>query len=385
MPLRFRLPATATDRVAFAYSPLLETVLSLHVLAEPKHHPLQHRWVRAMRDLPADVKRGCNEFAFVFKGSFPDFLLPPASDVYRLFEEELTLLEQKDPAELVPALLRPLWDHGGRWGRGLAPTEQVRSRVRERAGALGGNTDLAELVLDDPVRLVGMLFDFLRRYWEAAFAAEWSRLEPRLAEGVNEAGRRIARGGVYAVIGGLSPQLVVDEAEGEFGKNIPHDHTVEVTEENPLVLVPSVYVWPHVWVNCDPPWPLAVVYPAPAVVEEARPRIPSTELVRVLRSVADQTRLAALRLIAERPRSTQELAPLIGISEAGISKHLRGLAEAGVVSTRRSGYYVLYSLERERLESISDALLGFVDEPVAEPATAQRTRSRPLSRRRSLP
>ena len=35
MAIRFRVPAEAVERVAHAYSPLLETVLSLHVLADP--------------------------------------------------------------------------------------------------------------------------------------------------------------------------------------------------------------------------------------------------------------------------------------------------------------------------------------------------------------
>ena len=53
MPIRFHVPTHALERLAFAYSPLLEAVLSLHVLTEPKHHPLQHQWVRQMRALPA--------------------------------------------------------------------------------------------------------------------------------------------------------------------------------------------------------------------------------------------------------------------------------------------------------------------------------------------
>ena len=72
--------------------------------------------------------------------------------------------------------------------------------------------------------------------------------------------------------------------------------------------------------------------------------------------------MRALRLIAQAPRSTQELAALVGISEAGLSKHLRVLAEAGVVNTRRDGYYVLYSVDRRRLGAVSKLLADFVDD-----------------------
>ena len=52
MPLRFEFGDEPEASLAFAYSPLLEAVLSLHVLTVPKHHALQHQWVRAMRTLP---------------------------------------------------------------------------------------------------------------------------------------------------------------------------------------------------------------------------------------------------------------------------------------------------------------------------------------------
>jgi DNA-binding transcriptional ArsR family regulator len=113
-------------------------------------------------------------------------------------------------------------------------------------------------------------------------------------------------------------------------------------------------------VNCDEPWPLFVVYPAPFVVREAAPRIPDEELLRLLRALGEDTRLRALRLIAERPRSTQELAPLVGISEAGLSKHLRLLADAGVLTARRDGYYVLYELVDARVSSLSGDVERFL-------------------------
>lgn len=83
-------------------------------------------------------------------------------------------------------------------------------------------------------------------------------------------------------------------------------------------------------------------------------------LVRGLRATADPTRLTILRLVAERPRSTEELAPLVGLSESGLSKHLRALTEAGLLSTRRQGWYVLYRIERERLTQLGDELLRYV-------------------------
>jgi DNA-binding transcriptional ArsR family regulator len=158
----------------------------------------------------------------------------------------------------------------------------------------------------------------------------------------------------------LSPALLIDAEARELRRKLPHDHSVRIAPGNELVLVPSFYVWPHVRVNCDEPWPPGIVYPAPFAVAELRSELPADELLHVLRALGDQTRLRALKLIAARPRTTQELAPLIGITEAGLSKHLRLLARAGIVAPRRDGYYVVYSLARDRITPLSDSLLRFL-------------------------
>ena len=82
--------------------------------------------------------------------------------------------------------------------------------------------------------------------------------------------------------------------------------------------------------------------------------------MRALRAAADPTRLRILRLVAEQPRSTEELAPLVALSESGLSKHLRALTDAGLLSTRRQGWYVLYELDRARLEQVGPELLGYL-------------------------
>src|SRR5262249_13104429 len=74
--IRLQLPRPPEEHVAFAYSPLLECVLSLHVLVGPKHHALQHDWVRRMRSLHRSLRRRIDAFAFLYRWTLPDLLVP---------------------------------------------------------------------------------------------------------------------------------------------------------------------------------------------------------------------------------------------------------------------------------------------------------------------
>ena len=164
---------------------------------------------------------------------------------------------------------------------------------------------------------------------------------------------------MYPFLQRLAPKLRVDLEDGSFGIDVPHDHRVKLDAGNQLLLVPSVYTWPHVRVNCDGPWQLTLVYRAPHLVETLRgPKPP--ELVGAFRALGDPTRLGILQLVARRPRSTQELAALVGLSPAGTSKHLRALASAGLLTTHREGYYVVYELAAERLRALGGDLGRFI-------------------------
>jgi DNA-binding transcriptional ArsR family regulator len=359
--IRFAVPAEdALDRIAFAYSPFQEAVLSLHVLVAPKHHALQHPWVRGMRALPAALKKRILEFGFAYRWTMPGFVTASPDDEFSDFEQDLDQLARLEPATLALDFLRPLYDHAGQRDSSLLEDDAVRRHALGQTGRHGASAELIALIFDDPAELGRRFRTLVGDYWEAGFADEWGRLEPRLTDAVAQAGREIAVDGMYPFLRGLSSRLRVDPEREEFGLDLPHDHRVEVTEARPLVLVPSAFVWPHVRVNCDEPWPLSLVYPAPFVIDDARPRIPSSDLVHVLGALGNDTRLRVLRLTAERPRSTQELAGLVGLTEAGMSKHLQKLAAAGLLTTRREGYYVLYSAAVDRVRPLSGTLLGYL-------------------------
>jgi hypothetical protein len=286
--IRFRFTGDPADAIAFHYSPLLEAVLSLHVLTEPKHHPLQHGWVRRARSLPAALRKEIEALSFAYTPFVPEFLTPSPASGFREFDEELQELDRFDDATLALGFLRQLWDHRGERDEALLADERVREHIRRGAEQLGADHEAALLIFDDPRALARRFQELLAAYWEAAFEQEWERLEPRLAETVADAGRRIAGEGVYTYLTGLSPQLLIAPAEGEIRRDLPHEHTVELDHETTLVLAPSAYVWPHVRLNCDEPWPPAIVYPAPFSLAEGRPALPPEEVVHVLRALADE-------------------------------------------------------------------------------------------------
>ena len=193
MALRFELGDEEDGAVAFGYSPLLESVLSLHVLAEPKHHALQHEWVRAMRRLPPSLRREISALSFLYRAAIPDCLLPTADTGYDGFGVEVARLRRLRTDVVAFELLRPIYDHGGGARpprRRILSSPEVRAVALKRAGVHGAQARrAAALLFDDPARLIERFASLLESYWEEAFAEEWERIEPRLAESVAIAGR----------------------------------------------------------------------------------------------------------------------------------------------------------------------------------------------------
>src|SRR5207247_3427681 len=59
----------------------------------------------------------------------------------------------------------------------------------------------------DPSAFWGRLCNLLEAYWQTAFATEWGRLEPHLAESVIEAERLLDHAGVRGFVATLGPRV----------------------------------------------------------------------------------------------------------------------------------------------------------------------------------
>lgn len=86
----------------------------------------------------------------------------------------------------------------------------------------------------------------------------------------------------------------------------------------------------------------------------------------VARALGSGRRAELVDVLAQGERSVEELARELGQSVATTSHHLRHLARAGLVRTRRSGTRVIYSLASERVEELWTAVRDIAVEHVAE-------------------
>jgi DNA-binding transcriptional ArsR family regulator len=72
---------------------------------------------------------------------------------------------------------------------------------------------------------------------------------------------------------------------------------------------------------------------------------PAHVLVQCVRDIiCEPTRTQIVRVLSAGPLSVGELANTLGRSKSATSQHLRVLRDAGVVSARRRGRIVMYSL-----------------------------------------
>lgn len=85
----------------------------------------------------------------------------------------------------------------------------------------------------------------------------------------------------------------------------------------------------------------------------------------VAKAMASGRRAEIVDLLAQGERSVEEIAGELGQSVANTSHHLRALARAGLLTTRRDGTRIFYALASERVGMLWSALRDVAIEHVA--------------------
>ncbi len=70
-----------------------------------------------------------------------------------------------------------------------------------------------------------------------------------------------------------------------------------------------------------------------------------SELAEVFGALADATRAKIVHALLHQELCTCDIAAVVGVSESGVSQHLRLLRALRLVKSRRAGKFVYYSLD----------------------------------------
>jgi len=82
------------------------------------------------------------------------------------------------------------------------------------------------------------------------------------------------------------------------------------------------------------------------------------EFIEVMKALSDPNRIRILKMLQHRPMCVCEIQAGLGISQPTVSKHLKNLERAGLVSFEKDGLWVNYFLADGRKSPYAGVLLG---------------------------
>lgn len=80
-------------------------------------------------------------------------------------------------------------------------------------------------------------------------------------------------------------------------------------------------------------------------------KMTESEAINLFKCLADKSRIQILKSLAVEDMYVERLAERLGLTASTVSFHLKKLADAGAVTSCKSQYYTMYSLNREIFET----------------------------------
>ena len=81
-----------------------------------------------------------------------------------------------------------------------------------------------------------------------------------------------------------------------------------------------------------------------------------SEIINLLKALGEQRRLEIIKFLLQKRFCVKALAKKLEISESAVSQQLKILREVSLVLGEKEGYYVHYSVKRERLKEAAEYL-----------------------------
>ena len=335
-------------KVTFEYSPLFEMICSLHVLYNPEHHRMRLDWAKDLRGtIDDDLYEGLKFFDAISKGwmSVLDFLdlYPELND----YDVSKALCEfEKIDVDLFTEIL---------FERELDPLDIKKIRVLEKIHIDNLDAESMEYLLNMK-KYKKRLFVLLHRYYNDHFKSIQEETQAYLIRAL-EAHKSLSEMMPFLdYIRLLHPRIEVGEDVVHFHKFKRFD--IPFSDVKIVRIRISSFIDPHLLIGISEGKMLLTIR---AKIKKVENDV-HEDLFNTLKALADRTRLRILKHLFRHPCSTQELAIQLEMSEAAVSKHLKKMTGAGLLSKIRHGNYVLYYLDRIEIDRLPMNMYQYLDE-----------------------
>ncbi|WP_223596277.1 ArsR/SmtB family transcription factor [Neobacillus bataviensis] len=348
MSFSMHLANLSSEQIAFSYSPAHETILALHVFDDCKHHPLHIPWViNARKKVSSGLKEEIDAFSLFYQRPIISYWGHQGT-AFRSFDKELQGFLELPIEEFYQKIVDSIRSHSGLQ---LEFFEKAIERYPKSHNVLLG-------LLENPDEVRLRFTHLLKAFWDACLREEWPRVEELFLKDITFRGKKLMNEGPLPLLESLSPEIVIDSKKKRAVIRRISKADIFFEEEEVLLLTPSYFVWPHLLVNRRNP--VGINYSIMENQQEAIKPMPPENLLKFFRAMGDLTRLQMVQFLAEKPRSTRELAALIGVTEGAVSKHLKQLQDAELITSRRESYYVFYQLQYEAFNEFPVGLQQFI-------------------------
>jgi len=348
-------PPDSPDQTTLAWDmgTAYELFVSLQVLHEPEFYELRPSWAAGIRYRIPAIER-------TFLEEVVPFLTLPLGWIYRLPRPKdarsvFHALREIEPAQrgiLLLDLQQGLRPESGR----LLEIARRRSWDRDDLAFLE-----PLLCKDEPVKNEQALIKYLERwahpgdfgemllqslqaFYQAFFEKEEQRVEAVLQAGLEHARR-------------LSTRMNVSELITELSQGFRS--TEELGRE--LIIVPDFWMTPLIVLEKISPDQKLFLFGARPVTMSTIPGDPVPDgLLRMLKALADPTRLRILRYLYKEELGPTELSRRLDLRGPTIIHHLRELRLAGLVILTLRGQERRYRARLEALDAANEDLKGFI-------------------------
>lgn len=264
--------------------------------------------------------------------------------------DELAALRARTPESLAADLVRPL--RGRPLSSHTTDTDAVRHWARSRGP---GVASLVDALLTDPAEPVRRFLDVLDACWSEWFRDVWDSYRDALAARGRQDRDLAIRDGVLAMLRSLDSSIDIRDDDSVIVQKV-QSKRVDISARS-VLLAPSNYIAPHLFLGELPGEPLTVIYP----LGGRGPAVPTATQIRArLEALSSPDRLQVCRAVASEPRTAGEIAALWNLHPTQVTRHLRALTRAGLVTPERQGRFVAYRLDNTALTTLGTDLLTLI-------------------------